>query len=165
MLIDEFAEYQQLNEAIDTLLTKINGTEPSEDIYSQLIDQLTKLTKIKQIIVDTKLKDFSEEEKAFQFRQNHELKDRELTVKAIESERTQALKQKELANRVEADDLDRALRSREIDIKESDAAKPDRVSRDALVAAGASIAGILLIINYEKANVIASKALGFVLKR
>lgn len=37
-------------------------------------------------------------------------------------------------------------------------------SPDALLTAGASLLGILLILNYERANVVASKALGFVSK-
>lgn len=40
----------------------------------------------------------------------------------------------------------------------------DHVSKDALVAAGASLAGIIAILSFEKANVITSKALGFVVK-
>jgi hypothetical protein len=37
-----------------------------------------------------------------------------------------------------------------------------RVSPDVLVAAGANVLGILLILNFERAGVVASKALGFV---
>lgn len=37
-------------------------------------------------------------------------------------------------------------------------------SPDAMLTAGASLLGILLILNYERANVVASKALGFVSK-
>lgn len=44
-----------------------------------------------------------------------------------------------------------------------DARKP--VSPDALITAGASLAGILIIVSYEHAHVIASKGLGFVLKK
>jgi len=39
-----------------------------------------------------------------------------------------------------------------------------KVSADALIAAGASILGIILIIGYERVNVVTSKALGFVAK-
>lgn len=44
-----------------------------------------------------------------------------------------------------------------------DARKP--VSPDALIAAGASLAGILIVVSYEHAHVIASKGLAFVLKK
>lgn len=40
----------------------------------------------------------------------------------------------------------------------------DRISADTLVTVGANLAGIVLILGFEKANVITSKALGFVSK-
>lgn len=42
--------------------------------------------------------------------------------------------------------------------------KANTLSMDSLVAAGASIAGIVLILSYEHAHVVTSKALGFVFK-
>lgn len=39
-----------------------------------------------------------------------------------------------------------------------------KVSYDAMLTAGASILGILLVINHERLNVITTKALGFVTK-
>lgn len=42
--------------------------------------------------------------------------------------------------------------------------KPDRVSMDTLATIGGNLAGILLILHFEKANVITSKALSFVMK-
>jgi hypothetical protein len=44
------------------------------------------------------------------------------------------------------------------------AEKPDRVSKDALLAVAGNLLGIGLILNYEQAHVIATKALGFVSK-
>lgn len=42
--------------------------------------------------------------------------------------------------------------------------KADKISKDALLAGAVSLAGIIAILGYEKANVITSKALGFVFK-
>lgn len=42
--------------------------------------------------------------------------------------------------------------------------EPDRVSKDALLAVGANLIGIVLILGHEKAHVVTSKALSFVLK-
>ena len=42
--------------------------------------------------------------------------------------------------------------------------KPDRVSKDALLAVIANLAGIGLILSYEHAHVVTSKALSFVMK-
>lgn len=44
------------------------------------------------------------------------------------------------------------------------ATAPDRVSLDTLVAVGGNLLGILAILNFERVNVITTKALGFVLK-
>ncbi len=47
-------------------------------------------------------------------------------------------------------------------VKASD--KPDRISKDTLAMIGANLVGIAMIIGYERANIIASKALGFVMR-
>ena len=47
-------------------------------------------------------------------------------------------------------------------IRESN--RPKSISPDALLAAGVNLAGILAILHHERMNVIASKALGFVMK-
>lgn len=165
MLVDEFAELSKLNEAIDSILSELVTTEVTDENYAKLADQLTKLTKIKQIIVETKLKDFAAEEDVREFNANNVLKNRELEVKNRESDNNFEMKARELQQRrVEHEDTF-ALKKREIDLKQIDLERPDQVSKDALVAASASIAGILLIIGYERFNVIASKALSFVLKR
>lgn len=158
MLIDDFNELTELNKTIESLIQLLNNTGAGDDSYSSLVDQLTKLTKIKQIIVDTKLKDFDAEEKANEFRVGQALKEKE-------HDNNLELKHRDLLQRQTEHDETYALRKRELDSKDVEAAKPDRVTKDALVAAGASILGIALIINYERLNVIASKALGFVLKR
>ena len=42
--------------------------------------------------------------------------------------------------------------------------KPDRIKKEAWLMAGTNLAGILLIMNHERINVITTKALGFVSK-
>jgi hypothetical protein len=42
--------------------------------------------------------------------------------------------------------------------------KPDRVSRDVLATVAANLAGIVLIVGYERLNVMTSKALSLLLK-
>lgn len=42
--------------------------------------------------------------------------------------------------------------------------KKDKVSKDNLVSVGGNLAGIGMILGYERTHVLASKALGFVLK-
>jgi len=59
------------------------------------------------------------------------------------------------------DQLNKLYKLREVDHK-IDASKS--VSKDTLAIVGANLAGIVLIIGHERINVIASKALGFVMK-
>lgn len=42
--------------------------------------------------------------------------------------------------------------------------KEDKLKKDTLLIVGGNLAGILLILHYEKLNVVASKALSFVIK-
>lgn len=48
--------------------------------------------------------------------------------------------------------------------KIKDQERPDRVSLDTLATIGANLAGIALILAYERTHIITSKALGFVMK-
>jgi hypothetical protein len=41
---------------------------------------------------------------------------------------------------------------------------PDRVSADTLAVVAGNLAGIALIVNFERINVVTSKAIGFVMK-
>jgi hypothetical protein len=49
-------------------------------------------------------------------------------------------------------------------MKVSDKDNRNRVSADTLLIVGANLAGIVLILGFEKANIVTSKALSFVLK-
>ena len=51
-----------------------------------------------------------------------------------------------------------------ISIKNAQKSEKPRISADTLVTAGASLLGIILILGYERVNVVTSKALGFVIK-
>lgn len=42
--------------------------------------------------------------------------------------------------------------------------KPDTVSKETLITVGGNLAGIIAILGFERAHIITSKALGFVLK-
>lgn len=53
--------------------------------------------------------------------------------------------------------LDKLIKLKEIN-------NPKRVSKEAWLAAGVNLAGILLIIKHEQFNVIATKAIGFIAK-
>lgn len=54
-----------------------------------------------------------------------------------------------------ADQLEKLYKLKDID-------KPDRVDANTLALIAGNLAGIVLIVGYERANVVTSKALGFV---
>jgi len=66
---------------------------------------------------------------------------------------------KEYADTV--DQLNKLYKLREVDHKINSSKS---VSKDTLAIVGANLAGIVLILGHERINVIASKALGFVMK-
>lgn len=183
MLIENFDEIQKLDKEIGRLLASMAGMDPADENYAKVADQLTKLIKIKEIIGNLKQKAFDAETKQSDSASSLRLKERELEHRVSEFLLGNEHKQKELEQRTQEhedthghrtrelnvkqhESMNAAeLKKREIDLKQQEFEKPDRVSKDALVAAAASIAGIVIIIGYERVNIIASKALGFVLRR
>lgn len=146
MLLGDYPEVEKLDEAINAVLVDLIATDDYDE-FAKLVDQLTKLTKIKQIIAESILKVFEAENKDRLDTKTLELKVGELFDKKVEAEQTYTLKKAEL------------------DLKKQESEKPDRVSKETLALIAGNIAGIVLIIGYERVNVIASKALNFVLKR
>lgn len=74
-------------------------------------------------------------------------------LKKLEEERVQL-----------ASNAERMQAALEHELKEKEFEKSRRVSPDTLAIIAANVVGILLIIGYERANVVTSKALGFILK-
>lgn len=56
------------------------------------------------------------------------------------------------------------IKQDELELKYKEANKPDHVSKDTIALVGANLAGIVLILGYERMNIIASKALGLVMR-
>lgn len=55
-----------------------------------------------------------------------------------------------------------AARFEELNLKRDELNKPDRVKMDTWALVGANLVGILIMVNYERAHVLTSKALGFI---
>lgn len=126
MDIEAFDEYQDLGAAIERAFIELTSYDAESDEYAQVVDQIVKLTKVRQAIAEMTLQTFEATEK-----------------------------QKEISESLR-------LKHREYDLKLMDAEKPDRVSMDTWAMVGANLAGIVMIIGYERFGVIATKALGFV---
>jgi len=117
MALEKFDEITKIDEAIDGALTVLHNLKETDESYGKVVDQLTKLMKIKEMIGNLQLK--------------HK---------------------------------EAQLRSAELVFKQMEADKPDRVSKEVWATLAANLVGIGMIIGYERVNVIASKALGFVMR-
>lgn len=126
MPIEDADGFEELPATIKALFDSLNDHATNSEEYSQIVDQIVKLTKVRQTVADITLHMF------------------EATTK--ENEALESF----------------ALKKRELDMKLSEINKPDRVSADTWALVGANLAGIFMIIGYERFNVIASKALGFI---
>lgn len=82
-----------------------------------------------------------------------------------ELEKAIDLQLEKLALSYNDDEREQAIRALEVlySAKEAEDRK-NKVTKDALVGAVSSVGGILLILNYERVNVLTSKALSFVNK-
>lgn len=139
-------EPTKLDEAIDRLFDAMTTVECDSPEYAKMADQLVKLYKMKDIENNFYLKEQDLENKLTEDTRLYDLKTRELVLKETEVFSTARLK-----------DI-------EISIKEKDFAAPNRVSVDTWAVIAANLLGIILIIGHERANVVTSKALGFVSK-
>lgn len=146
MYTQDNLEPEKLNTAIDEILEQMSGMDCGAEEYATLMDQLTKLYKVKEIDINLKLKTI------------------DTFCKRDDSVLSLRLKEQESDAKVEEMDASRKLKNVDADAKRHEIDKPDRVSKDTLAIIGANLAGIAIIIGYERLNVITSKAIGFVSK-
>jgi len=154
MYTEDNLDPSKLSGVIDEVLDQLSGHDCETDEYGKIVDQLTKLYKVKEIDINLKLKVVDTFAKKQDLEAQMELKKQEseasISLKFTESD----AKIEELKASCRVKDADATLKMSEID-------KPDRVSKDTLAIIGANIAGIVLILGYERLNIITSKALGF----
>ena len=144
----------------------------------------------KQKEFDLKVKEFQLKEEELEFKREHErnessykakdytLKEEELEIKR-EHERNESsykakdytLKEAELEFKLEHERnesyykaKDYTLKEAEILMKEADLERRGKISPDTVIMVAGNLAGILLILNFEKVGVITSKAMGLLIK-
>jgi len=81
----------------------------------------------------------------------------ELQQKKLESENSYETRQSELAQKQRDSLRDHELKLEELELKKS-------VSKEAWLTVGTHVAGLIVLMNHERAHVIASKAFGLVKK-
>lgn len=155
-------EYNKLNEAIERHLDAMAGVDCGSDDYAKMADQLVKLYKAKETDFSLKLKEFEAIGKQNELEEKLLQSARAIVNKETETEKTLKLRDIELALKKMEIDSSAELKAAETEAKKAETQDRRRVSSDTLALIAANVAGIIMIIGYERVNVIASKALGFV---
>jgi hypothetical protein len=157
MYTEDNLDPSKLSGVIDEVLTQLSGHDCETEEYGKIVDHLTKLYKVKEIDINLKLKVVDTFAKKQDLENQMELKKTEseanFSLKFTESD----AKIEELKASCNVKDADAAAKRHEIE-------KPDSISKDTLAIIGANLAGIALILGYERLNIITSKAIGFVNK-
>lgn len=160
----EEIEASRLTTLIDEIVEQLSGHDAASDEYAKMADQLTKLYKLLQIETELKLKTNESDMKDRELDSKIRINERELDAKREEMRATMRLKEHEN----EIKELETNAKIRQVDVevmsKEDEIDRRRKISPDTLALIGANLAGIVVIIGYERMNVITSKALSFVSK-
>jgi predicted RND superfamily exporter protein len=156
-----------LETAIDKLLRTLSEGECGSEHYVTMVDQLVKLYKAKETHIALKLKEIetnlkqNESEASIRTKETEtQLKENEFLANIANKEAEIRVKETDLEIRKAESDTNCEVKKLDAQLKQRDVDQPWRVSPDTLAIVGANVLGIVMILGYERANVIASKALG-----
>lgn len=135
-----------LEKAITSLLDVMLDTDHRSDEYKMLVDQLVKMYTLKKIDNDLLLKTLEEER----------LKQSSLA--------DQYLAENESARKSEELEAELRLKNLEIEEKKIELGRRFKVSPDTLAIVLGNLVGIAVVVGYERAHVLTSKAFANVLK-
>ena len=142
-------ETTSLEEVIDNHQTQMVGVDAYSSEYIQMMKDLSVLYKLqseeqvseqKQKEFDLKVKEFQLKEEELEFKREHERNESYYKAK------------------------DYTLKEEEILIKQADLERRGKISPDTVIMIAGNLAGILLILNFEKVGVVTSKAMGLLIK-
>ena len=142
-------ETTSLEEVIDNHQTQMVGVDAYSSEYIQMMKDLSVLYKLqseeqvseqKQKEFDLKVKEFQLKEEELEFKREHERNESYYKAK------------------------DYNLKEAEILMKQADLERRGKISPDTVIMIAGNLAGILLILNFEKVGVVTSKAMGLLIK-
>ena len=142
-------ETTSLEEVIDNHQTQMVGVDAYSSEYIQMMRDLSVLYKLqseeqvseqKQKEFDLKVKEFQLKEEELEFKREHERNESYYKAK------------------------DYNLKEAELLIKQADLERRGKISPDTVIMIAGNLAGILLILNFEKVGVVTSKAMGLLIK-
>ena len=155
----------KLDEAIERILDQMSKTDLEKPEYAKMADQLTKLYRMREIDYNFELKEIDGLNKQEEIKNNLDMKKLENLTKQQEIDANRTLKEFELRLKEKETDSNCKLKNVETEQKQKEV---DNIrlglSMDTWAVIGANLAGIVVILGYERVNIVTSKALGFVSK-
>jgi hypothetical protein len=168
---NDLIDPSRVDAAIDRLLDEMSGVSCETEEFAKMVDQLVKLFKAKEIDANIMLKAFDavgrkiEQDTLLEIREGEfNAKNLENSFKREELEKLQEYRDEELTLKRRMFERDASLKDAELTLKQEAFDDRRRISSDTLALIAANIGGIVLILGYERVNVIASKAIGFVMR-
>lgn len=151
----------RIDEALHDLLDYMDDETNYSDEYKSMFGQLSKVLEIRQKESDSK--------------KAREIKIQELQQQLSISEATNAIKLQELQQQKTISEESHGLKMAELHqqktlsddanaIKLEELALKKTITKEALLNVGTHVAGLIVLMNHERAHVIASKAFGLVKK-
>ena len=112
-----------------------------------------------------KVKEFQLKEEELEFKREHERNESGLKVKEFQlKEEELEFKREHERNESYYKGKDYTLKEAELLIKQADLERRGKISPDTVIMVAGNLAGILLILNFEKVGVVTSKAMGLLIK-
>lgn len=151
----------RINETIHNLLDLMDNETDYSDDYKSMFNNLTKVMELRQKEKDTtearsvKMLELSQQKDLAE--KAHEMKLTELQQQGMINEVSYDLRSKELQQQKDISDATNNLKLIELEQRGT-------ITKEALLTVGTHIAGLIILMNHERAHVIASKAFGLVKK-
>lgn len=151
----------RVDEAVHQLLSFMKNENDYSDEYKSMFSHLTKVMEIRQKEFDSsevrsiKMMELSQQKALAEIAQENKLS--ELQQQRMISEVSHELRIKELQQQKAISDDAHSIKLAELEQRKI-------ITKEALLNVGAHIAGLIVLMNHERAHVIASKAFGLVKK-
>lgn len=151
----------RIEEQVAHLLGFMEDANDYDEDFKSMFAQLTKVLELRQKELDResvnaiKLQELRQQKDITD--EAHSIKLQELQQQKSINEASNALKTYELQQQRNLADDANAIKREELDLKKS-------ITKEALLNVGVHIAGLIVLMNHERAHVVASKAFGFVKK-
>lgn len=159
-----FTKPTELSKAIDNCIKALDDLDPGTDEYAKMVDQLTKLYKLKELDIKLILQEVELKHKLEAQETERKQKENDFQHKVDAHKVDAKLKEEELKLKREIFEAEEELRKLNVETKKREMKIPFGIKPETLALIGANLAGIVIIVGHERLHVVATKAIGFVTK-